>query len=63
MTNTTKKNIARELDPVQADRMTRAPLPTSRTIRGRRNLPFQFIKFALFNLRIINITIRERLGE
>lgn len=43
-------------DPV-AD-LSRAPLPTEGTQRKRRSLPRQAIRFALFNLRMIRMTLK-----
>ncbi|MCL3778364.1 MULTISPECIES: hypothetical protein [unclassified Actinomyces] len=51
-----------ELDPVQAERIRRAPLPTRQTLRRRRFLPVQVLKFIETNLRIVDIVARERLG-
>lgn len=52
-----------ELDPEQAERIQRAPLPTKGTLRRRRCLPVQLFKFAVINLRIMDITIREKLSK
>lgn len=35
--------------------LTDAPLPTARTLRLRRNIFFQFFRFAAFNLKMIRI--------
>lgn len=35
-----------------------APLPTDRTLRLRRNLPYQAVRFAVFNLRIIRMVAK-----
>ncbi len=35
------------------DRIALAPLPTERTVRRRKSLPVQFVRFALINLRMI----------
>ena len=51
-----------DLDPAQAERTARAPLPTRGTLFRRRCVPLQLAKFAEFNLRIMDITLRERLG-
>ncbi|WP_175956092.1 hypothetical protein [Schaalia sp. Marseille-Q2122] len=51
-----------ELDPEQAERIARAPLPTKGTLRARRCVPIQLVKFAVTNLRIMDIVIREKLG-
>jgi hypothetical protein len=38
--------------------LSRAPLPTAKTLRRRRNLPYQAIRFALFNLRIVRMVLK-----
>ncbi len=43
-------------DPV-AD-LSDAPLPTDRTLRMRRNLPYQATRFAAFNLRIMRMVLK-----
>ncbi len=50
---TTSKNA--ETQPV-ADLST-APLPTAKTLRMRRSLPFQATRFAAFNARIIRMVV------
>lgn len=35
-----------------------APLPTERTLRMRRNLPYQAYRFAAFNLRIVRMVVK-----
>ncbi|WP_194948249.1 hypothetical protein [Actinomyces trachealis] len=55
--------LVEELDPVQAERIRRAPLPTKQTLRRRRFLPVQAGKFVVTNLRILDIVIREKLGH
>ncbi|MDV3220799.1 hypothetical protein [Intrasporangium sp.] len=35
-----------------------APLPTERTLRMRKNLPFQAVRFAAFNLRILRMVVK-----
>ena len=35
-----------------------APLPTDRTLRMRRNLPFQAYRFAALNLRIVKMVVK-----
>ncbi|SDN54510.1 hypothetical protein SAMN05216355_10660 [Actinomyces ruminicola] len=51
-----------ELDPLEAERIARAPLPTPQTLRRRRFIPLQAYKFLETNLRIADIVLRERLG-
>lgn len=38
--------------------LSQAPLPTRRTLRMRRNLPFQFTRFLSFNGRILRMVIK-----
>lgn len=38
--------------------LTNAPQPTHRTLRMRRNLPYQAYRFTAFNLRIIRMVIK-----
>ena len=35
--------------------LSAAPLPTARTLRRRRSLPGQLVRFAAFNLRILRM--------
>ena len=35
-----------------AESIAAAPLPTNRTLRMRRNVPFQLLRFAAINLRM-----------
>lgn len=44
---------AEEPQPV-AD-LSSAPLPTRRTLRHRRSIPAQLVRFAVFNARIVKI--------
>lgn len=37
--------------------LAEAPLPTKRTLRMRQNMPFQFIRFVAFNLKMIRIIL------
>ncbi|MBT9274895.1 hypothetical protein KMZ32_12515 [Phycicoccus sp. MAQZ13P-2] len=43
-------------DPV-ADLST-APLPTASTLRKRRSLPLQIVRFAVFNVRIMRMILK-----
>ncbi len=63
MTNQRPHVPLADLDPEQAERTAHAPLPTRGTLLRRRCVPFQLLKFAEFNLRIMDITLRERLGQ
>ncbi len=38
--------------------LSRAPLPTAATLRRRRSLPFQLIRFAVFNTRIMRMVAK-----
>ena len=38
--------------------LSKAPLPTPKTLKRRRNVFFQFFRFVLFNLRIIKLVVR-----
>ena len=38
--------------------LSRAPLPTSQTLRRRRNLAFQFTRFLAFNTRIMRMVLK-----
>ena len=43
-------------DPI-AD-LSKAPLPTGKTLRMRQSLPFQFTRFLSFNSRIMRMVIK-----
>ena len=38
--------------------LSTAPLPTAKTLRMRRNLPYQAYRFTAFNLRIIRMVVK-----
>ncbi len=38
--------------------LSKAPLPTTKTLRTRRNVPFQFLRFVAFDLRIMRMVIK-----
>lgn len=40
------------------DSIAAAPLPTDRTLRMRRNVPFQLLRFAAINLKMIRVILR-----
>ena len=40
------------------DRIALAPLPTAQTVRRRKSLPVQLVRFALINLRMIAMVRR-----
>ena len=58
-----EKPTVDELDPGQQERIAKAPLPTPATLRHRRNKIYQFGKFAVMNLRIMDIVLREKLAK
>ena len=43
-------------DPV-AD-LSKAPLPTGKTLKMRQSLPFQFMRFLSFNGRIVRMVVK-----
>lgn len=38
--------------------VNRAPLPTSSTLRMRKNLVFQFYRFAVINLKMVKMILK-----
>lgn len=38
--------------------LSKAPLPTEKTLRMRRNLPLQFLRFVSFDLRIMRMVAK-----
>ncbi|MGV8909044.1 MAG: hypothetical protein ACOH1Y_08675 [Propionicimonas sp.] len=38
--------------------LSKAPMPTGKTLRMRQNLPFQFTRFLSFNARIMRMVIK-----
>jgi hypothetical protein len=38
--------------------LAKAPLPTARTLRMRRSLPLQFVRFLAFNGRIMRMVVK-----
>lgn len=46
------------LDPVTAERISGAPLPTPKTLRRRRSLLFQSWRFALINLKMLRMVLK-----
>ncbi len=55
MTNTPESTPA--LPAVVAD-LSGAPLPTTQTLRQRRSLPFQALRFLTFNTRIMRMVLK-----
>jgi len=42
--------------------VSRAPLPTEKTLRMRRNVPFQFLRFVAFDARIMRMVLKGHHG-
>ena len=42
----------------RATDLSRAPLPTEKTLRMRRNLPYQATRFIAYNLRIMRMVVK-----
>jgi hypothetical protein len=38
--------------------LSKAPMPTAKTLKMRQSLPFQFIRFLSFNSRIMRMVIK-----
>ena len=38
--------------------LSKAPMPTGKTLKMRQNLPFQFTRFLSFNSRIMRMVIK-----
>ncbi|MDO5049098.1 MAG: hypothetical protein Q4D87_04360 [Actinomycetaceae bacterium] len=55
---TATKKTVEELDPVTAERIARAPLPTRFTNFKRSFVPYQLVRFMAFNLRTLDIVRR-----
>ncbi|MCL1974554.1 MAG: hypothetical protein FWG61_00155 [Firmicutes bacterium] len=43
------------IDPVAAARIAAAPLPTPATLKHRKNLLYQLIRFAAINLKMMKV--------
>ncbi|MDO5721775.1 MAG: hypothetical protein Q4P06_04440 [Actinomycetaceae bacterium] len=52
--------IIEELDPHTAQRIANAPLPTKKTLFLRRFVPWQLVRFAIFNIRTLDIVRRTK---
>lgn len=48
-----------QLDPRTAARLARAPLPTKYTTFKRNFIPYQLVRFAMFNIRTLDIVRRS----
>jgi len=42
-------------DPAAAERLAAAPLPTPATLKQRRNIFYQLVRFAAINLKMIRV--------
>lgn len=38
--------------------LSKAPLPTERTLKRRQSLPFQLTRFVVFNFRIMRMVVK-----
>ena len=38
--------------------LSKAPLPTEKTLKARKSLPFQATRFAAFNVRIMRMVLK-----
>ena len=56
MSHITMQPAAGGGDPI-AD-LSKAPLPTGRTLKMRKSLPFQFTRFLSFNARIMRMVVK-----
>jgi hypothetical protein len=45
-------------DTLADDSIASAPLPTQKTLRRRRNLAIQLVRFAAINLKMIRVIVR-----
>ena len=43
------------IDSQAAAEIAAAPLPTQKTLNGRRNVPYQFLRFIAINLKMIRV--------
>jgi hypothetical protein len=56
MTQLTTPTPAPGGDPIVD--LSKAPMPTGKTLKMRQNLPFQFTRFLSFNSRIMRMVIK-----
>ena len=42
--------------------LSRAPLPTDKTLRQRRSIPVQLMRFVVFNARIMKMVASDHKG-
>ncbi|HMO10419.1 MAG TPA: hypothetical protein PKB06_02685 [Actinotalea sp.] len=45
-------------DPIAADAIASAPLPTAKTLARRQNVFFQLIRFAALNIKMIMVVLK-----
>ena len=38
--------------------LSKSPLPTAKTLKMRRSIPFQFTRFLVFNARIMRMVLK-----
>lgn len=55
----TELKTVEQLDPGTQARIARAPLPTKLTTFKRNFVPYQLVKFMVFNLRTLDIVRRS----
>jgi hypothetical protein len=46
-----------KMDPT-AESIAQAPLPTKRTLRARKSIPRQLVRFAVFNVRMLKMVAK-----
>lgn len=54
----TNQNPPQDRDQQPFADVSKAPLPTARTLRGRRNLAYQLTRFISFNSRIMRMVLK-----
>lgn len=54
----TNEKAPRERDQQPFADVSKAPLPTAQTLRGRRNLAYQLTRFVSFNGRIVRMVLK-----
>ena len=61
MTNTSLTDLVPGGDQPIVD-LSKAPLPTRKTLRSRRSLLYQFTRFMAFNMRIMRMVVKGHSG-
>lgn len=51
-------NHAAAPDPLAAEAIASAPMPTATTVRRRRNVALQLVRFAAINLKMMRVIAR-----